>query len=70
MRWRRKSKQNLALNPDCAECAKQGLVTAAQMTDHIRQRHEGGADFDDNNLQSLCNSCHAIKSGREAHQKE
>ena len=69
-KWRRKSKNNLYLNPDCAECARKGLVTAAQMTDHIIPRHQGGAEYDDDNLQSLCNSCHAIKSGREAHQKE
>ncbi len=70
VRWRRKSKTNLYMYPDCAECARMGLVTAAKVTDHVTPRHQGGAEFDDDNLQSLCNSCHAVKSGREAHQKE
>lgn len=67
-RWRRTSKQNLFLNPDCAMCAAAGLVTPADLTDHDRPRNAGGADFDNANLQSLCNRCHNIKSGKEAHQ--
>ena len=33
--------------------------------DHIKPVTKGGAKFDESNLQTLCNSCHATKSGQE-----
>jgi len=50
-------------NPECNECGR-----IAQMVDHIQPVRLGGSFDDIDNLQSLCNRCHAAKSGREAHQ--
>jgi 5-methylcytosine-specific restriction protein A len=41
-------------------------VTAAQMVDHIKPVRLGGEFWDERNYQSLCNSCHAVKSAKEA----
>jgi 5-methylcytosine-specific restriction protein A len=49
----------------CAECAKRGKLKTANTVDHIVQVTRGGSFTDPNNLQSLCASCHAVKSGGE-----
>lgn len=69
-RWRRVRHGYLAEHPLCVECEKQGRVTAARVVDHIVPINEGGAWYDYNNLQGLCDKCHNRKSGREAHKKE
>lgn len=68
--WRRVRKRYLASHPLCAECVKQGRITAARVVDHIVPINQGGARFDSKNLQGLCDSCHNKKSGREAHAKK
>lgn len=65
--WRRTSKRYRIQNPLCAECERNGLVTSADCVDHIRPIQQGGAKWNWDNLQSLCHSCHAKKSGKEAH---
>ena len=40
-------------------------LTPAQMVDHIVPINKGGAPLDLNNLQSLCNACHAAKSAKD-----
>jgi 5-methylcytosine-specific restriction endonuclease McrA len=37
------------------------------VVDHILAMKDGGEALNDNNLQSLCNSCHQRKRGQEAH---
>ena len=55
----------------CQECLRQGRVTPVGATkfsafvDHIKPKAEGGTD-DDNNLQTLCRTCHQVKTQREA----
>lgn len=44
----------------CQECGKRG----ATHVDHVVPRCEGGTDAEDN-LVTLCDRCHARKSGRE-----
>ena len=56
--WRRCRKIKLYLNPVCEICNQQ----AATEVDHIVPRKSGGADFELNNLQSLCKSCHSRKT--------
>lgn len=64
--WRRVSKHFRAAHPLCAECERQGKVTAAQVVDHITPHRENpNLFFDENNLQSLCSKCHGAKSARE-----
>lgn len=64
-RWRNVREQVLQGNPLCVNCQTLGLLTVAQMVDHIDPVRLGGEFWDMANLQSLCNSCHASKSARE-----
>lgn len=57
------AKWHKSQNPFCVACDT-GL---AEVTDHIKPVNEGGAMWDISNLQSLCRTCHAVKSGKEAH---
>jgi 5-methylcytosine-specific restriction protein A len=48
----------------CIPCMKQGRATAATEVDHIINKANGGTD-DDDNLQSICSSCHKDKTAAE-----
>lgn len=67
--WRKLRATKMQYNPLCEECTRNGRVVSATMVDHIKPISEGGAMLDMENLQSLCNRCHNIKSGREAHKR-
>ena len=57
-RWVRRSRLQLRMHPLCAFCARKGVVTAAQIADHITP-HKGDANlFWFGTLQSLCLQCH------------
>lgn len=64
-RWRKTTKAYREANPLCEHCEDEGRVTPAAQADHITPIEEGGAKFDWDNLQSLCHSCHAIKTRKE-----
>lgn len=66
-RWRNLRLQVLYNEPLCRHCAEQGLVMPATVVDHITPITQGGAIWDVSNLQPLCTTCHAQKSGRERH---
>ena len=65
-RWRKARKRFLIANPLCREHEKGGEVVAANEVDHIIP-HKGDDDlfWDEDNWQSLCNTCHASKTARE-----
>ena len=64
-RWRRMRLAFLVAHPLCAECARQGQVTAATVVDHIvPHRGDQTRMWDTANLQSLCAPCHDSKTGR------
>ena len=63
--WRKLRAIKLNEEPMCEECARLGRLTPAQMVDHIVPINKGGAGLDMDNLQSLCNTCHARKSARD-----
>lgn len=65
--WRKLRAHKLHINPICEECNKHGRITPAVMVDHITPINKGGGRLDMGNLQSMCNHCHNIKSGKEAH---
>ncbi|WP_330926302.1 HNH endonuclease [Candidatus Sororendozoicomonas aggregata] len=48
----------------CQSCRAEGRLQAANVVDHIINKASGGTD-DPGNLQALCQSCHAAKTGRE-----
>lgn len=49
----------------CAECGS----TERPQVDHIVPESNGGAPFDEANLQVLCRSCHHRKTGLESSQR-
>lgn len=63
--WRDLRRSYLDRHPLCAMCLKEGRYTIATIVDHIVPIRQGGARLDTNNLQSLCHSCHTIKSNEE-----
>ena len=64
-RWRSLRALTLQKDPLCEECMRKGVLVPAQMVDHIVPINKGGAPLDLNNLQSLCNHCHAVKTARD-----
>ena len=61
------SRMHLAAEPYCRYCARDGLVAAAQVTDHIvpiQVRPDLRLEW--GNLQSLCRRCHdSVKAQEE-----
>ena len=69
-RWRSLRAYYIQMNPVCELCEKQGYIIAGECVDHIEPMRFGGSETSLNNLQTLCNSCHATKSGRESQIKK
>lgn len=67
--WRAVRKRYITMNPVCEQCQKHGKITPGDMVDHIVPIKKGGDKLNFSNLQTLCNPCHAYKSGKEANQK-
>lgn len=72
--WR--SRRAYILNRDnylCQECKRQGKLTEGNVVDHIKPRHsfndrqqlEGVPEREDN-LETLCRSCHNSKTAKES----
>ncbi|MGA0081716.1 MAG: HNH endonuclease [Ilumatobacteraceae bacterium] len=68
--WRRLRAAVLREQPLCVHCTETGATTLAQMVDHIFPVRLGGDMWALDNLQPLCNKCHARKSAREQNQFE
>tara|TARA_B100000768_G_scaffold46545_1_gene45333 strand:+ start:1682 stop:1981 length:300 start_codon:yes stop_codon:yes gene_type:complete len=64
-KWRKFSRAYKDKNPLCVVCSAEGIVSPAQVADHIKQIIHGGKIFDINNIQSLCNYHHNSKTGKE-----
>ena len=67
-RWRSLRNYYIQANPLCEQCKRENRITSGQCVDHIKPIRLGGLMTDTGNLQTLCNSCHAKKSGAEAHE--
>ena len=65
-RWRKGREGHLREYPLCAECERQGAVTAATLVDHVTP-HKGdyGLFWDPTNWQSMCDPCHNRKTATE-----
>ena len=59
--WRKVRLAHLRANP---VCVVPGCGKAAMDVDHIVPIRAGGGRLDQNNLQSLCHSCHSRKTAR------
>lgn len=68
-RWRKVRARLLRREPLCRECAREGLTVAATEVDHVVPRWQGGAVFDEANLQPLCGEHHDRKTAREARER-
>lgn len=66
--WQRLRESVLRNQPLCQWCESKGRVREATVVDHIQRVRDGG-DFWSGPFQSLCTHHHAVKSGREAHDK-
>ena len=64
--WRKLATMHKRANPCCVACMDKGIVSPAQVTDHILPINMGGEVYAWHNLQSLCKRCHDVKSGQEA----
>jgi len=64
-RWGKVRALHLGREPLCRMCRAEGRVTPAQMVDHILPLRQGGARLREDNLQSLCNSCHNRKTAED-----
>lgn len=65
-RWKSLRNYYFSMNPLCEECERSGYIIEGREVDHIQPMRLGGSALSINNLQTLCKSCHARKSGRES----
>ena len=64
--WRKLRASFITAHPICVECESKGLVVQATVVDHITSIRFGGSPTNEENLQSLCTSCHNSKSSKES----
>jgi len=57
-RWQRLRKFQLIQHPLCKFCLARGIVTAANVVDHVVPHKGDWTDFVTGELQSLCGPCH------------
>lgn len=81
-KWRRTSLLYREAHPICEACLKAskragkradkraGMINLATSVDHIKSLADGGSAYDWNNLQSLCDYHHSLKSQQEREQKK
>ncbi len=77
-RWRKTSRLYREANPICEACLRaskegdqsHGMINLATSVDHIVPLFAGGEPYDWDNLQSLCDYHHALKSQQEREQKK
>ena len=68
--WVKLSKSFRAAHPLCEECKKHGIIRGAQQVDHIIPIKDDWENrLNTNNLQSLCVSCHSLKTAQEQKEK-
>lgn len=78
-KWRKTSRLYREANPICEACiraskegdqSRDGMINLATSVDHIVPLFAGGEPYDWDNLQSLCDYHHSMKSQREREQKK
>ena len=56
--WQKVRARYISLHPLCTHCEQQGIARPAKEVHHKLELRRGGTNEDDN-LQSLCKSCHS-----------
>jgi 5-methylcytosine-specific restriction protein A len=64
-RWRKVRRLVLNTEPLCRMCLQNGITEPGSHVDHIIPMARGGAQYDLDNLQPLCASCHSVKTAKE-----
>jgi 5-methylcytosine-specific restriction protein A len=67
--WKRVRALHLSSEPFCRSCMKAGRWVTANLVDHIIPVSHGIDALADNNLQSLCKSCHNAKTLSETNRR-
>lgn len=62
--WKRIRDRYIKAYPFCEKCKKNGKLTPAEEVHHIKPLSRGGTN-DEDNLMSLCTSCHSEITARE-----
>lgn len=63
--WANIRTRQLSKQPLCAKCQSEGKVTAATTVDHVFPHRRDTDAFKVNLFQSLCTSCHTLKTQDE-----
>ena len=63
--WRRFREWFVRRHPLCEMCEREGRTERTVIVDHIRELKDGGARYDEGNVQSLCRACHNKKTAQE-----
>lgn len=63
--WKKRRKIQLSKKPLCAACLINGRVIPAEHIDHVFPHRQDDSKFRNNLFQSLCASCHTLKTQDE-----
>lgn len=69
-RWQRLRERIRRRDCVCVICAASGITTPGDDVDHIVPIRDGGAVWDERNLQFLCKNCHRKKTAAEESQRK
>jgi hypothetical protein len=65
--WKKQRVAQLSKKPLCAGCLCAGKIVQAEHIDHVFPHRQNDVKFRLNLFQSLCASCHTLKTQMEAH---
>lgn len=68
--WRKVRDAYKARHPLCERCLSKGFTRRVYCVDHILERIDGGAEYDNGNHMSMCRACHAWKTKAMAKARE
>ena len=63
-RWRKIRDRYISIHPLCEQCLKHDVMSTAEEVHHITPLSQGGTHAEEN-LMSLCKSCHSRITARE-----
>jgi 5-methylcytosine-specific restriction protein A len=63
--WRKFASWWLTQEPLCRICKQRGVVSAGALVDHIVPLRAGGKRLSKHNVQTMCRSCHKIKTDED-----
>ena len=69
-RWRKLRHWFISVNPLCKMCKDNNVISKGEVVDHITPIQNGGSEWNVNNLQTLCNKCHKIKTNKEMNERK